>query len=89
MKKYLGIVKITNESMIGINIEIHTRFSNSKSYIEKWFKLFPNSKTIILDNTRELQDFFEDFEDYSPVTKKEKEKAQKIYDEFYKKWNNK
>ena len=88
MEKYLGIVKITNKSMMGISFELHTRFSDSKSYIENWFKLFPNSKTMILDNTQELHDFFEDYEDYSPVTKKEKERAQEIYDDFYKKWRN-
>ena len=43
MEKYLGIAKVVSESMIGVDIKILTKFSDDKSYIEKWFELYPDS----------------------------------------------
>ena len=68
MKKYLGIVKKENNSVTK-SLKVLTRFSDDKSYLERWFKSFSGSEHIILDNNEELQDFFRDFEDYSLVSK--------------------
>ena len=57
MKKYLGIIKIEIESIAGLNLKILTKFSNEKYYLEKWLRLYPNSKKLILENNEELQDF--------------------------------
>jgi hypothetical protein len=84
MEKYLGIVKKETESAIGVEIKILTRFSNSKRLLKQWRKLYPKAKNILLENTAELELFFKDFEDYSPVTKEEKEGAQKLYDNLIK-----
>lgn len=80
MEKYLGIVKKETESEIGIVIKILTRFSNSKSLLMQWIELYPKAKNIILENTAELDCFFKDFEDVSPVTEEEKKEAEKLYD---------
>ncbi len=79
MEKYLGIVKRETESEIGIDIKILTRFSNSKSLLKQWTKLYPKAKNIILENTAELDCFFKDFEDVSSVTEEEKKEAKKLY----------
>ena len=79
MEKYLGIVKKETEAAAGINIKILTRFSNSKSMLMQWMGLYPKSKNIILENTAELDCFFKDFEDCSPVTEEEKKEAKKLY----------
>ena len=84
MEKYLGITKIMSESMIGINIKILTRFSDDKAYLERWFELYPDSEKIILKNNRELKIFFEDFEDFFPVTEREREETHIAYEEFKK-----
>jgi hypothetical protein len=73
MEKYLGIVKKETKSSIGVDIKISTRFSNSKSLLMQWMKLYPKTKNILLENTAELELFFKDFEDCSPVTEEEKE----------------
>ena len=78
MKKYIGIVKNKTESHIGLDIRILTKFSNSKVQIKKWMKLYPDAEKIMLNNTNELEKFFTDFEDCTPVTKSEKEYAQKL-----------
>lgn len=80
MKKYLGIIKKETESMVGLDIRILTRFSNSKEEIKKWMKLYPNAEKIMLNNTDELEKFFADFEDNTPITRSEKEYAQKLYE---------
>lgn len=79
MKKYLGIVKETTESAIGVNVRILTKFSNYKRVLKKWMKLH-NNTGIILENNSVLESFFEDFEDYRPVTDAEKAAAQKAYE---------
>lgn len=82
MDKYLGIVKLETESAIGIDIEILTKFSDSKNILEQWMKLYPNAKSIFLENNIELESFFKDFEDWHLVTEKEKNEAKKLYEEF-------
>jgi hypothetical protein len=71
MEKYLGIVKKETKSAIGVNIKVLTRFSNSKELLMQWMKLYPKSKNILLKNTAELELFFKDFEDCSPLTEEE------------------
>ena len=82
MKKYLGIIKIEIESIAGLNLKILTKFSNEKYYLEKWLRLYPNSKKLILENNEELQDFFKDFEDNSPVTQDEFNTSKSLYERF-------
>ena len=84
MKKYLGLLKLETESFTGVSIRILTKFSNSKSVIKKWMKLYSDSANIILDNNELLDEFFKDFEDYTPITDEEKTTAQKLYEEFIK-----
>ena len=84
MEKYLGIVKVVSESMIGVDIKILTKFSDDKSYIEKWFELYPDSEKIILQNNYELKSFFGDLEDFSPVTESERKEARRAYEQFKK-----
>ena len=73
MEKYLGIVKVTEESMIGVKISILSMFSNNKSTIKKWFSFYPKSEKLLLENNRKLNSFFEDFEDYSIIYDGEEE----------------
>jgi hypothetical protein len=80
MEKYLGIVKKETQSASGINISILTRFSSSKRVLRKWMKLYPNDENILIENTAELETFFKDFEDISPITEDEKKTAEELYD---------
>ena len=84
MKKYLGIVKKQTESVIGLDIRIRTKFSNSKSAIKQWMKLYPSSENILLNNSKNLEKFFMDFEDVTPVTEAEKTEAKRLYEELMK-----
>ena len=84
MKKYLGIVKITTRAATGIELKVLTKFSSSKSYIEKWLRLYPDSENLVLMNNEDIQGFFEDFLDVTPVTEKEKKEAIKAYEKFKK-----
>ena len=84
MKKYLGIVKITTRAATGVELKVLTKFSSSKSYIEKWLRLYPDSENLVLMNNEDIQGFFEDFLDVTPVTEKEKKEAIKAYEKFKK-----
>ena len=84
MRKYLGIVRVERESMAGLDIRIYTKFSGRKSYIEKWFKLYPDCEKILLENTPELEAVFRDFDDFRFVTKAEEREAQKLLEKFNK-----
>ena len=88
MKKYIGIVKAINEGMSGVSYKLITKFSNDLEYISLWFELYPNSEHIILNNTKELEDFFFPFEDMIAVNeedKKEEEKRRVLYKNFMEK----
>ena len=78
MEKYVGILKIEIHVPNGILQRVLTRFSSEKSYLEKWQKMYPESKLLILQNTEEFEEFFESFEDYTPVTKQEYEETQRV-----------
>lgn len=84
MKKYVGILKIEIHVQGGILQRVLTRFSNEKTYLEKWQKLYPESELLILQNTEEFENFFESLEDVKPVTQEEYEEARKAYIEFMK-----
>lgn len=77
MNKYLGIVKIYDESMSGLHITILSRTYNDLDLLNEWINLYPNSEHIILDNTLELDSMFEIFRDMTPITKEEKESMSK------------
>lgn len=84
MRKYLGIVRVERESMAGLDIRIYTKFSGHKSYIEKWFALYPDCEKILLENTPELEAVFKDFDDFRFVTKAEERRARKLLETFNK-----
>lgn len=82
MKKYLGIVKIYDEYMNGINIIIKSRTYDDETLINEWFNLYPNSEHVMLQNTQELDSMFEIFRDMNPITDEEKqsmEQAKVLY----------
>lgn len=73
MKKFLGIVKLYNESMSGIDIKILSKTYDEIELINKWFDLYPDSEHVILNNTQELNSMFEIFKDMTPITQEEKD----------------
>ncbi len=73
MKKFLGIVKLYNESMNGTNIKILSKTYDEIELINKWFDLYPDSEHVILNNTQELNSMFEIFKDMTPITQEEKD----------------
>ena len=82
MKKYLGLVKIYDEYMSGINIIIKSRTYDDEKLINEWFNLYPNSEHVMLQNTQELDSMFEIFRDMTPIIDEEKqsmEQAKVLY----------
>lgn len=78
MKKYLGLVKCEEIFMGGCNIKIKSRFYDSREEIQQWMKLFPETYSkLIFENTSELEEFFEVFTDYTPITLEEHESTNK------------
>lgn len=84
MDRYLGIAKKETETAIGINMQILTKFASSKKTLKQWMKLYPKAKKILLENNTELESFFKDFEDCTPVTEEEKKQAKKLYENIMK-----
>ena len=78
MKKYLGIVKIYDEYMSGVNIIIKSRTYDDEALINEWFNLYPNSEHIMLRNTKDLDSMFEIFRDMTPITEEEKQAMEKV-----------
>lgn len=60
---YLGILKKVTETMIGVDMQMITKFADNESELEEWMRSYPKHKGIILKNNEILEDFFEDFED--------------------------
>lgn len=82
MKKYLGIVKIYDEHMGGVNIIIKSKTYDDATLINEWYNLYPNSEHVMLQNTQELDSMFEIFRDMTPITEEEKqsmEQAKVLY----------
>lgn len=73
MKKYLGIIKIYDDYMIGTNVRILSKTYNDIELLNLWFDIYPNYEHIILENTEELNSMFKTFEDRTPVTIEEKQ----------------
>ena len=73
MKKFLGIVKVYNEHMSGVNVIIKTKTYDDITLINEWFDLYPGCEHVVLNNTEELDSMFGIFEDMTPITKEEKE----------------
>ncbi len=78
MKKYLGIVKIYDEHMGGVNIIIKSKTYDDETLINEWFNLYPNSEHVMLQNTQELDSMFEIFRDMTPITEDEKQSMEKV-----------
>ena len=72
-EKFLGIVKLYNESMNGTNIKILSKTYDEIELINKWFDLYPSAEHVILNNTQELNSMFEIFKDMTPITQEEKD----------------
>ena len=77
MKKYIGIVKIYDECMSGVNVNLLSKVYDDVELINKWFSLYPDSEHIILQNTKELDSMFEIFRDMTPITEDEKQVMRK------------
>lgn len=84
MEKFIGIVKQETRSMIGVQVKLLTRFNDSQKKLEEWIKKYPETENIIMENTTELDSFFRDFEDFTPITEEEKERAKKALDNLMK-----
>ena len=84
MKKLLGIVKLYDESMNGINIKILSRTYDEIELINKWFDLYPGSEHVLLNNTQELNSMFEIFKDMTPITQEEKDSIKNAKKLLYK-----
>lgn len=73
MKKYIGILTVTNEYVYGLETKILTKTYDDKDLLEKWFLLYPDSPHIILENNEILDFIFKVFEDcLTPITEEEK-----------------
>lgn len=77
MKKYLGIVKIYEEHMSGVNTLLLTKTYDDKETMNTWFNLYPNGEYVLLHNTEELDSMFETFRDITLITEEEKEEFNK------------
>lgn len=84
MKKYVGIIKLSTETMVGVDFHLLSMFSDDIEDIEEWKMLYPKSQLIIVENNSDLQKFFEEFEDNMPITEKDKEAARKLYKKLMK-----
>lgn len=84
MYDYIGIVKTKTESAIGLDIRILTKFSDNTLDLENWMQLYPNAEKIIIDNNEQLEEFFKEFEDFTPVLHNEKVEAQRLYENLMK-----
>lgn len=84
MEKFIGIVKKETRTAIGVQTRLLTRFEDTKEKLDEWIKIYPGVESIVLDNTAELDQFFRDFEDYTPMTEEEKAKAKAAYDNLFK-----
>ena len=78
MKKYLGIVKIYDEHMGGVSIIIKSKEYDDETLINEWFKLYPNSEHVMLQNTKELNSMFKIFRDMTPLSEEEKQEMEKV-----------
>ena len=82
MKKYIGIVIVYHESMIGVSYEILSKTYDKKDLIQKWFDLYPNCDHALLRNTKELDSMFEIFEDMTPITDEEERETDEIKEQL-------
>ena len=77
MKKYIGIIKIYDEYMGGVNIKLLSKTYDDKELMNKWFDLYPNCEHVILLNTKGLDSMFKIFRDITPITEEEKNEVKK------------
>lgn len=80
---YLGIVKKVTNGMSGTNVRLLTKRASSKEEIKQWKEHYPNCQSIIIPYEEsveeDMEDFFDEFEDYSVRTIVQKEEAQRLY----------
>lgn len=82
MKKYIGILTVTNEYINGLETKILTKTYDNKDLLEKWFLLYPDSPHIILENNEILDSMFRVFEDsLTPITLEEINKLKEVEEE--------
>lgn len=77
MNRYLGIIKIYDENMNGVNVRIISKTYDDIEIMNKWFSMYPDSEHIMLNNTNELDSMFEVFRDMKPITQEEIETEEK------------
>ena len=77
MNRYLGIIKIYDENMNGVNVRIISKTYDDIEIMNKWFSMYPDSEHIMLNNTNELDSMFGVFRDMKPITQEEIETAEK------------
>ena len=71
----MGLVKIEVENFGGLDLKI---LSRTYDELNDWFKLYPKSQHVILENNEQLDEMFEIFRDVTPVTDEEKEEEKAI-----------
>ena len=74
----MGLVKIEVENFGGLDLKILSRTYDEKELLNDWFKLYPKSQHVILENNEQLDEMFEIFRDVTPVTDEEKEEEKAI-----------
>ncbi len=82
MKKYLGLIKIYEESMSGTHIKLLSRTSDDMNLINFWFDMYPKHEHVVLENNEKLDSMFDIFKDMTPITSEEKKsmkRAKKLY----------
>ena len=85
MKKYIGIVKKSEEFMSGVNEKLLVKFYDNLEDMNVWFNMYPDCYHLYLLNTQDLMNVFYSYIDTKPVTmeeKKEEEKAKTLYKKF-------
>ena len=82
MKKYLGIVRLDNYVIGGLNTTIKVKMYDNLDDMNKWFKHYYTSAHILLENSEELENFYNLFYDNTPISEEEinnYNKAKKLY----------
>lgn len=82
MKKYIGIVKKSEEFMSGVNEKLLVKFYDNLEDMNVWFNMYPDCYHLYLPNTQDLMNVFYSYIDTKPVTmeeKKDEEKAKTLY----------
>ena len=82
MKKYLGLIKIYEDQMAGVNVRLLMKEYDDLEPFYLWFDMYPKSEHILFDNNEQLSSMFSIFRDMTPVTKEEQDEASRIEAEY-------